>query len=541
MSRFQQIQSRKLTPAKLREAVKTMTLGRTDPRSILSRLPRELVKTIMQEYAQLPPGLYSSYDEAIKHPMIGGPKPRNCFIAIGQSAASLRDTDWRGFSQMVLADDDVIYVKFLQNPAPGSTGPINTFPRGQTLRINWSANDANVGSAYYFNNIPGLESGFQVEFEGKNDHYFFGLLHNVAKEWLDFSPVARANDELRPSLEIPEDALSNPVIYKREYERALNDTHASAELVGFTCNDPLVQGLVMANHAQESHDALNDNTFHHFLLQVQKGQQLIHPGILRLYGFTTFTKGPFVSYEFKSGTNVENIDPWLIQERVNGPNGGPPVSLGDYISKIWKGPLPIDLQVKIARSIASALAYLHRYMVHRVINSNNVLLVFGNDGRPTGEVKIYNYEKYEYVPRNSAHANAPSPNLIYDAPEAREYSTLHNYYGGRDKTRYVKGSDREKKIDVYSFGLLLWEMATGLKPFSTGPTASMRRSDLDRLIRTLPYGSERWNPVARPPLVGNAAETSPFRDIIDLAWSHDPDNRPSSAMLVGLLSYLFDV
>ena len=112
----------KQTPGQFREAVKTMVFGRTDPTNILNQLPRELLLSIIEEYAKSSVSGYSSYDQALKHPMPGGLQPTNCFVAIGSQAAAVRDTDWRGFCQLTLADDDALYVKFLDQPCSGWNG-----------------------------------------------------------------------------------------------------------------------------------------------------------------------------------------------------------------------------------------------------------------------------------------------------------------------------------------------------------------------------------------------------------------------------------
>ena len=358
---------------------------------------------------------------------------------------------------------------------------------------------------------------------------------NVINEWLNFAPVKRFNDMLRVGLEISEDSLSNAVIFKREHGASVNDKFSRAELIGFDCNDPIVQGPVMANRVRTSRDSYRQEEITHFLLEVQKCKQIIHPSILRLYGFTYFSKGEFAPYdkEYYSGLG----DPWLIQERVYGPNGGPPVSLSDYIHTVLKRPPPLELQIKLARSIISALVYLHKYVIHRDLSPENVLLVFGQDGNPNGNVKLYNYQKNEFSSASFMDSRGPEPNIIYAAPESTDYPTRGRYNYGN--TKYQKGSELEKKLDVFSFGSLLWEMVTGLKPWHTGQYIMIRSADLARRIRMPPTMGGRWNPVARPSL--DAVGSSPFRDIIDVSWTHDPEKRPSTEMLLGMLSYLFDV
>lgn len=486
------------------------------------------MQQIVNEYARNWTGSYASYNEAIKHPMTGSPGPTQVAIAITRYGITPPDSDW-GPALLTVADDDVLYVKFARDHNVVSTTYTNYIPKsvvlhtykaGETLPIVWAN--------------PGVRADLQIShhikrqvlvisFMSKDLSYYIAFpSEELTQEWHDFTPIARFNYGLIARLEIPEDALSNGQILKREYGRALEDTHWRPVLVGFIAKDPTVTGPVMANRVQSSRSGFVQFDVHGLLREVQKFIRVHHPGILRLYGYTFFTKGEFAPIKTEGRGTTQADDPWLIQERVYGPAGGPPVSLQDYIKKL--GPPPIDLQVKIAKSMAVALEYLHRYSVHRDLNPDNVLLVYGADGRPTGAVKLYNYNKVAFSTQSFMDSRGPVADTRFASPELNFNSELER------KLNIEPGSDLEKKIDVFTYGMVLWAMATGqLEPWSQD-----LRTDMIRLKQRPPNGSERWNPEARPPLVGNAAETSPLRNIIDVAWTHDIRKRPSAKEIVAM-------
>lgn len=121
------------------------------------------------------------------------------------------------------------------------------------------------------------------------------------------------------------------------------------------------------------------------------------------------------------------------------PNG----SLATHLYSDNYGPLSWDLRVNIALDVARGLEYLHDGaippVVHRDIKSSNILL----DRSMRARVSDFGLSREEMVNR---HASNIKGTLGYLDPE------------------YVSSRSFTKKSDVYSYGILLFELIAGRNP-----------------------------------------------------------------------------
>lgn len=145
--------------------------------------------------------------------------------------------------------------------------------------------------------------------------------------------------------------------------------------------------------------------------------------------------------------------------------------------------------LSVARSIADALAHAHDHgIVHRDIRPSNVL--FDGEGRPV----LSNFAISRILERDSEATrpigSAPAPH--YASPEL------------------IQGRGATPRSDVYSLGVMLYEMLAGSRPFA-GETA--------REVRAAHLESE---PPAMPP--GCAAVEPLVRQMLD----KDPEERPGA-------------
>jgi serine/threonine-protein kinase len=137
---------------------------------------------------------------------------------------------------------------------------------------------------------------------------------------------------------------------------------------------------------------------------------------------------------FDVGEDPENRDPYIVLEFVSGE------SLNRILSREKK--LPLEAALKLTEEIADALDYAHgQGVVHRDIKPANILIT------ETGHAKIADFG---IAKLNLAHFTLPGRVLgtpAYMAPEQ------------------LSGEGCDGRSDLFSLGVILYVMVTGLSPF----------------------------------------------------------------------------
>ncbi|REJ79190.1 MAG: serine/threonine protein kinase [Acidobacteria bacterium] len=169
-------------------------------------------------------------------------------------------------------------------------------------------------------------------------------------------------------------------------------------------------------------------------------------------------------------------------------------SLAERIEE--EGPMLVVSAVRIIRQIASALSSSRsRGLHHGSLAASKVLLTRVGD---TGEmVKIFDIGSFGSLPRNSDTTN-DLDELAYTAPEL-----------------FVYGTKPDERSDVYSLGVLIYEMLAGEKPFS---------GDTENELM------QRHNQVPPPPLVAFRSDLPEGLETVILeALAKDPAKRYATA------------
>ena len=128
-------------------------------------------------------------------------------------------------------------------------------------------------------------------------------------------------------------------------------------------------------------------------------------------------------------------------------------SLGDLVA----APLAIDRALSIARGIARGLAKAHeRGIVHRDLKPDNVMI----DGE--GHVKVLDFGLAKM--RDD---DATPPSALGEASTVAPQTAEGTIVGtpGYMSPEQVVGRPIDVRSDVFSFGVLLYELATGVRPF----------------------------------------------------------------------------
>ncbi|MDQ4214775.1 Stk1 family PASTA domain-containing Ser/Thr kinase [Microbacterium sp. ASV81] len=166
-----------------------------------------------------------------------------------------------------------------------------------------------------------------------------------------------------------------------------------------------------------------------FRMEAQAASRMSHPTIVRV-----FDAGEDSSTE-AGGTAAEPV-PFIVMELVQGR------LLKEIIAT---GPLPASVAVKYADGILEALEYSHRAgVVHRDIKPGNVMIT------SSGSVKVMDF--------GIARAISDSSSTV---AETTQIIGTAAYFSPEQ----AKGEQVDARTDLYSAGVVLYEMLTGRQPF----------------------------------------------------------------------------
>ena len=190
-----------------------------------------------------------------------------------------------------------------------------------------------------------------------------------------------------------------------------------------------------------------------FQREAQVLASLNHPNIAQIHGI-----------EEQDDTRA------LVLELVEGP------TLADRISK---GPIPVDEALPIAKQIAEALEAAHEAgVIHRDLKPANIKV------REDGTVKVLDFGLAKALDPSPTTDPSQSPTLTAAATQMGVIMGTAAYMSPEQ----ARGKSVDKRADIWSFGVVLYEMLMGSRPFQGDDVsltlASVMKSDVD--VRTLP-------------------------------------------------------
>jgi len=178
-------------------------------------------------------------------------------------------------------------------------------------------------------------------------------------------------------------------------------------------------------------------------------RQLKHPNAVRIDDFDYTDDGrPFIVMEYVEGHSLYDA-----RRRDSGP---------------W----PAELCLHIVKQAASALAAAHRLgIVHRDIKPSNILLLSGDDAE--GHVKILDFGIAKVAEKSFAGMTSvmTQENLVIGTPE----------YMSPEQAGGISVAAIDGRSDLYSLGLVFYEMLSGAHPFQADTPMGMLMQQVQRV------------------------------------------------------------
>lgn len=187
----------------------------------------------------------------------------------------------------------------------------------------------------------------------------------------------------------------------------------------------------------------------------------------------------------------------------------PGLSLRKYLNSLRPNQLELDVVLSYALDIARAMDCLHANgIIHRDLKPDNLLLTANHKSVKLADFGLAREETLTEM------MTAETGTYRWMAPEL--YSTVTLRQG--EKKHY------NNRVDVYSFGIVLWELLTNRMPFEG-------MSNLQAAYAAA-FKQER------PKIPDDIAPELAF--IIQSCWVEDPNLRPSFSQIIRMLNqYLF--
>lgn len=240
---------------------------------------------------------------------------------------------------------------------------------------------------------------------------------------------------------------------------------------------------------------LSPDRLSRFEQEARATSALNHPNILAVFDFGTFQNGPFVVSELLEGQTLRE--------------------------RLAQGPLPARKAIEYAKQIGQGLAAAHeKGIVHRDLKPENIFIT--NDGH----IKILDFGLAKMI----------DPVLSGDEISQVETKRLNTEPGMLVGTvaymspEQVRRNAVDPRSDIFSFGAVLYEMVTGVRPFRGDSSVETMNAILKEEPPPIPV-PDRGNSISLQRVITHCLEKEPqdrFQAARDLVFNLDSVNGSSS-------------
>ena len=202
--------------------------------------------------------------------------------------------------------------------------------------------------------------------------------------------------------------------------------------------------------------------------------RLNHPAIATVHDFQTLDGMDFIIMEYIPGESLDQ--------------------------RITRGPLPEPQVIDVGLQMAEGLAEAHRQgVIHRDLKPGNLRLT------PEGRVKILDFGLAQWLGPDS------TTSVTLTSTDSRGVAGTPAYIA----PELLRGTPASERSDLYAAGLILYEAATGERPFPNLPVGAL----LEAVLKGTPPSPRSKNP----------AISASLESVILHCVEHQPDRRYASA------------